>query len=237
MSIEFGRERREMEKQNQSVSESFRGSFRERPTRCSTRPRPSPPTATVRSDDRGPARVDRSRDRAARASSGSAHRPSTRSWLRRATTNYLVRVPAIWALEHIGDARAVDPLVANLNGTNECCRWTAAAALSKIGGENGRAAGREHVRERPCGPGDRRGTDRRLLNAVRVRTSPRSRHRVGHRQIQSRAPSRFSFSKTSSPDHIVTAIQPVSRDSFRPRRPSEDPDSMATAMGKSRPVE
>ncbi|MEN6342487.1 MAG: HEAT repeat domain-containing protein, partial [Methanospirillum sp.] len=44
--------------------------------------------------------------------------------------NYLVRVPAIWALEHIGDPRAVDPLVENLNGTNECCRWMAAAALS-----------------------------------------------------------------------------------------------------------
>ncbi|MEN6519439.1 MAG: HEAT repeat domain-containing protein, partial [Methanospirillum sp.] len=54
--------------------------------------------------------------------------------------NYLVRVPAIWALEHIGDARAVGPLVENLNGKNECCRWMAAAALSKIGGEHGRAA-------------------------------------------------------------------------------------------------
>ena len=52
---------------------------------------------------------------------------------------YLVRVPAIWALEHIGDQRAVDALVENLNSGNECCRWMAAAALSQIGGEQGRA--------------------------------------------------------------------------------------------------
>jgi len=54
--------------------------------------------------------------------------------------DYLVRVPAIWALEHIGDTRAVAALMANLNGPNECCRWMAAAALSKVGGEPERAA-------------------------------------------------------------------------------------------------
>jgi HEAT repeat protein len=52
--------------------------------------------------------------------------------------DYLVRVPAIWALEHIGDRRAVDALVENLGGTNECCRWMAAAALTQIGGRSGR---------------------------------------------------------------------------------------------------
>ena len=57
-----------------------------------------------------------------------------------ANDNYLVRVPAIWALEHIGDQRSIDALTANLNGENECCRWMAAAALSKIGGERGMAA-------------------------------------------------------------------------------------------------
>lgn len=67
--------------------------------------------------------------------------------------NYLVRVPAIWALEHIGDARAVDPLVANLNGENECCRWMAAAALSKIGGETGRVAVETAFANDPAGRG------------------------------------------------------------------------------------
>ena len=67
--------------------------------------------------------------------------------------NYLVRVPAIWALEHIGDARAVDPLVENLNGKNECCRWMAAAALSKIGGEHGRAAVETAFADDPAGRG------------------------------------------------------------------------------------
>ncbi len=67
--------------------------------------------------------------------------------------NYLVRVPAIWALEHVGDARAVDPLVENLNGTNECCRWMAAAALSKIGGEHGRARVETAFANDPAGRG------------------------------------------------------------------------------------
>ncbi len=67
--------------------------------------------------------------------------------------NYLVRVPAIWALEHIGDPRSVDALVANLNGENECCRWAAAAALSKVGGENGRAAVESAFANDPAGRG------------------------------------------------------------------------------------
>ena len=46
-----------------------------------------------------------------------------------------VRVPAIWALEHIGDERTVPTLVENLHGTNECCRWMAASALSKVGSD------------------------------------------------------------------------------------------------------
>ncbi len=44
-----------------------------------------------------------------------------------------VRVPAIWALEHIGDARAIPSLMQNLLGEIECCRWMAAAALNRIG--------------------------------------------------------------------------------------------------------
>jgi HEAT repeat protein len=46
---------------------------------------------------------------------------------------WTTRVPAIWALEHIGDRQAVPTLVENLNGENECCRWMAAAALTRIG--------------------------------------------------------------------------------------------------------
>jgi HEAT repeat protein len=49
--------------------------------------------------------------------------------------DWTARVPAIWALEHIGDRRAVPTLVENLNGTNECCRWMAASALSKVGSD------------------------------------------------------------------------------------------------------
>ena len=67
--------------------------------------------------------------------------------------NYLVRVPAIWALEHIGDARAVETLVENLNGRNECCRWMAAAALSKVGGASGRAAVETAFANDPAGRG------------------------------------------------------------------------------------
>jgi HEAT repeat protein len=65
--------------------------------------------------------------------------------------NFLVRVPAIWALEHIGDSRAVVPLVENLNGRNECCRWMAAAALSKIGGPAEKAAVEKAFSNDPAG--------------------------------------------------------------------------------------
>ena len=67
--------------------------------------------------------------------------------------DFLVRVPAIWALEQIGDPRAVEPLVENLNGTNECCRWMAAAALSKIGGDQERAAVEDAFASDPAGRG------------------------------------------------------------------------------------
>ena len=67
--------------------------------------------------------------------------------------NYLVRVPAIWALEHIGDQRSVEVLVGNLRGENECCRWMAAAALSKMGGETGRAAVETAFANDPAGRG------------------------------------------------------------------------------------
>jgi HEAT repeat protein len=67
--------------------------------------------------------------------------------------NYLVRVPAIWALEHIGDHRAVGTLVENLNGSNECCRWMAGAALTRIGGEPGRAAVESAFANDPAGRG------------------------------------------------------------------------------------
>lgn len=46
---------------------------------------------------------------------------------------WTTRVPAIWALEHIGDRRAVSRLMEQLGSTNECCRWMAAAALSRVG--------------------------------------------------------------------------------------------------------
>jgi HEAT repeat protein len=47
--------------------------------------------------------------------------------------DWRVRIPAIWALEHIGDDRSIPSLMQNLHGSNECCRWMAAAALSRIG--------------------------------------------------------------------------------------------------------
>jgi HEAT repeat protein len=67
--------------------------------------------------------------------------------------DYLVRVPAIWALEHIGDQRAVAALKENVNGSNECCRWMAAAALSQIGGEDGRDAVERAFANDPAGRG------------------------------------------------------------------------------------
>jgi HEAT repeat protein len=44
-----------------------------------------------------------------------------------------VKIPAIWALENIGDERAIDPLIEVMNGSDECCRLMAAAALKKFG--------------------------------------------------------------------------------------------------------
>lgn len=43
------------------------------------------------------------------------------------------KMPAIWALQKIGDPRAVEPLVEALSDDYECCRWMAAAALQQIG--------------------------------------------------------------------------------------------------------
>ncbi|NLX49639.1 MAG: HEAT repeat domain-containing protein [Methanospirillum sp.] len=67
--------------------------------------------------------------------------------------DYLVRIPAIWALEHVGDRRAVGALVENLNGENECCRWMAAAALSKVGGDEERSRVEQVFAHDPAGRG------------------------------------------------------------------------------------
>jgi hypothetical protein len=46
-----------------------------------------------------------------------------------------IKNPAIWALAEIGDPRAVEPLIAVLQGSHrsECCRALTAAALLKLG--------------------------------------------------------------------------------------------------------
>ena len=67
--------------------------------------------------------------------------------------DYLVRVPAIWALEHVGDRRAVAALVENLNGPNECCRWMAASALSKVGSDREWAIVEAAFADDPAGRG------------------------------------------------------------------------------------
>ena len=67
--------------------------------------------------------------------------------------DYLVRVPAIWALEHVGGQQAVAALVENLDTGNECCRWMAAAALSRIGGRAGRATVESAFANDPAGRG------------------------------------------------------------------------------------
>ncbi len=67
--------------------------------------------------------------------------------------DYLVRVPAIWALEHVGDTRAVGALVENLIGKNECCRWMAGAALTRIGGAEGRGQVEAAFADDPAGRG------------------------------------------------------------------------------------
>ena len=67
--------------------------------------------------------------------------------------NYLVRVPAIWALEHIGDERSIPSLMQNLHGANECCRWMAAAALNRIGDDDIRRTVEEVFVADPFGRG------------------------------------------------------------------------------------
>jgi HEAT repeat protein len=66
---------------------------------------------------------------------------------------WTARVPAIWALEHIGDQRSVPALVDNLNGQNECCRWMAAAALKRIGGDREWAIVEAAFADDPAGRG------------------------------------------------------------------------------------
>ena len=67
--------------------------------------------------------------------------------------DWAARVPAIWALEHIGDRRAVPTLVENLHGTNECCRWMAASALSKVGSDREWAIVEAAFADDPAGRG------------------------------------------------------------------------------------
>jgi hypothetical protein len=67
--------------------------------------------------------------------------------------DFQVRVPAIYALQHVGDERAVGVLVENVNGANECCRWMAAAALTQIGGADGRAVAEGAFANDPAGWG------------------------------------------------------------------------------------
>ena len=68
-----------------------------------------------------------------------------------ADPDWRVRIPAIWALEQIGDERSVGPLLQNLQDRNECCRWMAAAALSRIGGEAVRRVVEEEFVPGPSG--------------------------------------------------------------------------------------
>ena len=67
--------------------------------------------------------------------------------------DWTARVPAIWALEHIGDERAVPTLVENLNGQNECCRWMAASALSRVGSDREWAIVEAAFADDPAGRG------------------------------------------------------------------------------------
>lgn len=59
--------------------------------------------------------------------------------------------PAIWALEHIGDVRALGTLVSILNNGAEYCRWMAAAALWRIGGDGERALVEAAFADDPAG--------------------------------------------------------------------------------------
>ena len=56
--------------------------------------------------------------------------------------------PAIWALEHIGDKRAIEPLIRSLATEHTWTRWMAMAALIKLGDPKGVAAAREALRTR-----------------------------------------------------------------------------------------
>jgi HEAT repeat protein len=67
--------------------------------------------------------------------------------------DWTTRVPAIWALEHVADRRAVPALVENLNGENECCRWMAAAALSRVGDDREWAIVEAEFADDPAGRG------------------------------------------------------------------------------------
>lgn len=67
--------------------------------------------------------------------------------------DWKVRVPAIWALEHIGDPRSIPTLLSNLHGKNECCRWMAAAALNRIGDDQVRQTVGEVFEDDPFGRG------------------------------------------------------------------------------------
>ncbi|MEN6343243.1 MAG: HEAT repeat domain-containing protein [Methanospirillum sp.] len=67
--------------------------------------------------------------------------------------DWRVRIPAIWALEHIGDERSIPSLIQNLLGSNECCRWMAAAALNRIGDDDIRQTVEEVFVADPFGRG------------------------------------------------------------------------------------
>jgi HEAT repeat protein len=67
--------------------------------------------------------------------------------------DWRVRIPAIWALEHIGDERSIPSLMQNLQGSNECCRWMAAAALNRIGDDGIRQRVEEVFEADPFGRG------------------------------------------------------------------------------------
>lgn len=53
---------------------------------------------------------------------------------------------AIWAIGHIGDQNAVDPLIRMLNVRHNWTRWASMAALVKLGDPKGVAAAREAIK-------------------------------------------------------------------------------------------
>ncbi len=54
--------------------------------------------------------------------------------------------PAIWALEHIGDKRAIEPLIRLLATEHSWTRWMAMAALIRLGDPKGVTAAREALK-------------------------------------------------------------------------------------------